>query len=140
MEEETKTLSIIDEVKTNTNNLYTSLEPNSMQARKQMYNAMGQCDFRVADKLNTPIALTDVILQKYDRVKEETGEVETKYRIILIDSELKTYASASRGLFNSLMRLFAIVGEPTTWSEPLNIEVVETSMKNGGKTYTIKTL
>ena len=133
-------LTLQDEVVKSTKNVYCSVKGNTVEEKKLVFNAMSQCDYKVADKLGETIALKDVILQKYNKVNETTGELEGKYRTILIDSQGVTYASASVGLFNSLMRLFAIIGEPNTWASPINIQVVETAMKKGGKTYTIKTV
>ena len=97
-----------------------------------------KADKRVADILNTPIKLANVFIQSYEKVDEETGEVQTKVRTILIDDANNSYASASRGLYNSLLKLFAILGMPDTWEKPIDIKVVEVGMKNGGKTYVIE--
>lgn len=133
-------LTLVDEMERNTKEVFCSMEGNTMEEKKKIFNAMSKCDFRVADRLNTPIALNDVIIQKYTSVNDETGEVTEKKRIILIDKDGVTYASASNGLYNSLLRLFAIIGMPNTWTEPINIEVIESETKNKTKTYEIKTI
>lgn len=131
-------LSILGEIDKSNRRTYSSLNLDSVDNKKLLLKVSQNADKRVADILNTPIKLKDVFIQKYDKVDEETGEVLTKTRTILIDSNNNSYATASKGLYNSLLKIFAILGMPDTWEEPLNIKIVETAMKNGGKTYVIE--
>lgn len=131
-------LTLVDEMARSKKQTFCSIEGNTAEERKQIFNAMSKCDYRVADMLNQTITLKDVIIQKYTSVAEDTGEVSEKNRIILIDNEGKTYASASRGLYNGILRLFAIVGMPATWKEPMQVQVCETTTKKGQKTYELK--
>lgn len=134
-------LTLVDELQESSKQMYCSLVINTDEDRKKLYNLLGNCDFRIADKLNTEIALKDVLIQKFNNVDDETGTIEEKYRVILIDEDGKTYASGSKGLYRSLGQLLAIMGEPATWSEPIKIKVVETNLRNNaGKTYVIKTI
>lgn len=134
-------LTLVDELQESSKQMYCSLVINTDEDRKKLYNLLGNCDFRIADKLNTEIALKDVLIQKFNNVDDETGTIEEKYRVILIDADGKTYASGSKGLYRSLGQLLAIMGEPSTWSEPIKIKVVETNLRNNaGKTYVIKTI
>ena len=134
-------LTLVDELQESSKQMYCSLVINTDEDRKKLYNLLGNCDFRIADKLNTEIALKDVLIQKFNNVDDETGTIEEKYRVILIDEDGKTYASGSKGLYRSLGQLLAIMGEPATWNEPIKIKVVETNLRNNaGKTYVIKTI
>ena len=133
-------LTLVDEMTKSSKQTYSSIKGSTLEEKKQLFNAMSKCDYRVVDKLGETILLKDLIIQKYDKVNEETGVLESKKRIILVDNEGKTYASASNGLFNSISRLFGILGTPDTWSEPIPIQVIETETKNKQKTYEIKTI
>nr|DAF80535.1 MAG TPA: Single stranded DNA binding protein [Caudoviricetes sp.] len=134
-------LTLVDELQESSKQMYCSLVIKTEEDKKMLYNLLGNCDFRVADKLDTEIALKDVLIQKFTNVDDETGAIEEKYRVILIDKDNKTYASGSKGLYRSLGQLLAIMGEPSTWSEPIKIKVVETNLRNNaGKTYVIKTI
>lgn len=131
-------MNLVNEIEYSSKEVFCSLSGDTIEEKTKIFNAMSKCDFRVADKLNTPIQLKDVIIQRYTKVDEQTGEVQDKKRIILIDGEGTTYASASNGLFSSLMKLFAIIGMPHTWETPLPIKVIETETKNKTKTYEIQ--
>ena len=117
---------------------YSSLKNNTIESKKIMFNALQKCDYRVSDMLDTEIDLVNVIMQHYQKVNDETGEVEDKIKTILIDKDKKTYASASHGLFNSMLNVLSMFGEPSKWEEPLKIKVVETKTKQGFKTFEIK--
>lgn len=142
--EETKTLtvhqemSLVDEIENANKRAYCSIPLDNENNKKLMLKIAQKADKRVADILNTPIKLANVFIQSYEKVDEETGEVQTKVRTILIDDANNSYASASRGLYNSLLKLFAILGMPDSWEKPIDIKVVEVGMKNGGKTYVIE--
>lgn len=134
------TLTVLEDIDSNKKQVYCSMSIDSNEDRKKLYSIMENADYRVADKLNTDILLKDIILQKYQNVNEETGEVIDKYRILLVDNEGKSYASASKGLYNSIVRLISFLGEPSEWIEPLKINVVEVKTKKGQKTYSIKAI
>lgn len=133
-------LTLTEELKQNQNQMYCSMNIETEEDKKKLYNLMGNCDYRVSDKLDTEIMLKDVLIQKFISVDDETGVAEEKYRIVLIDNNGKTYASGSKGLYRSVGQLLAIMGEPSTWNTPVKIKVTEVGIKNGGKTYVIKTI
>lgn len=135
---ETSSLTLVDELNRNSKELYCSMKMETTEDKKAIFNAMGKCDFRLSDCLNTTIMLKDVIAQKYNKVDDETGEVSEKIRTIFIDENGKTYASASNGLFSSTKKLFALMGTPDTWETPIAIQVVQTDTKQGFKTFEIK--
>lgn len=131
-------LTLMEDLNRNSKEIYCSLSMDTVEDKQTIFNALGECDYRLSDKLNTTIALKDVIIQKYSSYNQETGEVTDKFRTVLIASNGETYASASKGLYNSVKKLFAIMGMPDSWAEPINIQVVETKTKQGFKTFEIK--
>lgn len=131
-------LTLQEELGRNSQEFYCSMKAETLDDKKAIFNAMGKCDFRLSDCLNKTINLKDVIAQRYTSVDAETGEVTEKIRTIFIDTEGVTYASASKGLFNSLKKVFALIGMPNTWAEPIALQVVETTTKQGFKTFEIK--
>ena len=129
-------LTLLDEMENANKQLYTSLSFESEEDRKLLFKISENADTRVSENLNKPIALKHVFLQRYDKINEETGELEKKTRTILVDDKNKSYASASRGLYNSLLKFMSIVGRPDQWSAPMMIKVVEVQLSKG-KTYKI---
>ena len=135
---EEASLTLVDELNRNSKELYCSLPADTVEDKKAIFKVLGSADYKVADTLGTTINLRNVLVQKYEKVNQETGEVETKYRTILIDENGTTYASASKGLFTSCKRLFALMGLPENWTEALPIKVEEIKTTQGFKTYEIK--
>ena len=136
--QEQKSLTLTEELNLNSQEFYCSMPKDTLEEKKAIYNALGKADYRVSDCLNKTINLKDIIVQKYTNTNEETGEVEDKYRTILIADDGTTFASASHGLFTSCKRLFALLGLPETWTEPVPIQVVEITTKQGFKSYDVK--
>ena len=135
---EENSLTLVDELNRNSKELYCSLPADTVEDKKAIFKVLGSADYKVADTLGTTINLRNVLVQKYEKVNQETGEVETKYRTILIDENGTTYASASKGLFTSCKRLFALMGLPEHWVESLPVKVEEVKTAQGFKTFEIK--
>lgn len=133
-------LTLIEEMDNNSKQMYCSMAIDTLEDKKKLFNLLGNCDYRISDKLNTEIELKDVLVQKFETIDDENGTLEDKYRVILIDKDGKTYASGSKGLYRSLGQFLAIMGEPSTWANPVKIKVEEVGIKNGGKTFVIKTI
>ena len=138
--EEKMELSLESQLKNKISDMYTSLSPVDEQDKITLYNVLQNCDKAVADCLDTPIHLRNVVAQKYNKVDDVTGEVTENVRTILIDEDGTSYGSASKGLFNSLTMLFSTFGMPDTWTKSIPIKVVETKTRKGQKTFTIKVL
>ena len=62
-----------------------------------------------------------------DEKGELTGEVNKAPRVVLIDSDGKSYQCVSTGVFNSLKRLFGVFGYPT-WVRALPCKVKQISV------------
>lgn len=129
-------LTLIDEMEQAQKECYTSINLDSEENRKLLFKISESADTRVSDNLNKTFMLKDIFLQRYKKVNEETGELENKTRTILIDDKGKSYASASRGLYNSVLRFMSIMGQPNTWEHPIAVIVKEVTLPKG-KTYQI---
>ena len=129
-------LTLVDEMEQAQKECYTSLNLETEATRKMLFKISESADGRVSDNLNKTIMLKDLFLQRYKKVNEETGELEVKTRTILIDKDGKSYASASRGLYNSILRFMSIMGKPDEWESPIAIEIQEVQLPKG-KTYKI---
>ena len=97
---------------------------------KLVYNALNNPEYRVADFINKTISVTDVLIETTEIGNEETGEIATVPRVVLIDDEGKAYQSVSVGMFNAVKNLIFIYGEPT-WEPPLNLKIKQRAVKNG---------
>lgn len=112
---------------------YCSIICKTNEERKYLFNALEQADVLLNDVVGTEFELKDVYIHRYERINDETGEVEPKVRIILFDTEGKSYACGSFGIFNILCRMFEVFGTPTEWEQPLKVRVVKKDIKDNKK-------
>ena len=122
-----------------TANTYCSLDLSKREKRIKLYNVMTKCDGLIRDSLNKELELEDVYISKFERVDNRTGEVKPHYFTVFFLSDGTTLCSTAYGIFYSLERLFAIMGYPSEWGEPLKVKVVEKDMKRReGKTLSVE--
>ena len=120
-----------------TEEVFTSLENNDFKSKSKVFNAMNDTDFRLRDCVGQTINLVDFVAHKVMLTKEKTGEVEPAIRCVLIDDKGQTYGTVSKGIQQSLTKLFGTVGVPKDWDKPMPIKVVEKSGRNGYRFLTI---
>lgn len=128
--------TLLDEIELTNKQTYCSIPLDTTENKKKVFAISENADGVVADHIDESILLKDLFLQKYEKIDEETGEVITRTRTILISADGTSYASASKGLYNSVLKLIALLGKPDEWDEPIEIKVKEVSIDKG-KTYTI---
>lgn len=119
----------------NVSTAFCSMDANTAEEKKILFNAMNNPDERLSDCVNKIIKIKDVYCETVQMVNEQTGEVTEAPRIVLIDVDGKSYQSVSSGVYNSLKKLMQIYGVPT-WDEP--IAVIPKQLTKGS--YKIMTL
>lgn len=127
-----------NEIVTKTENVdtektYCSIVCKTNEEKKNLFNALEQADALLNDVVGTEINLTNVYIHRYEKLNEETGEVDPKVRIILFDENGTSYATGSFGIFNIIGRILEVFGTPDTWSEPLKVRVVKKDIQNNRK-------
>lgn len=118
---------------------FTSFSPDTMEGKIKLYNAINSPDCRLADFINTPIAIKDVVItrvelsDKVDPNEEDWARDRTTrqgMRVIVIDGEDKSYTATSSGIYNSICTLRAVFGT-LHFEEPLKAVVKQIKTKNG---------
>ena len=109
-------------------NSYCSIKHTTTEEKKALYNMMNSSDERLADCINQVIKVKDLYIESVE-VKNEEGITSIAPRIILMDTEGRTYASVSVGIYNSLRKLIQVFGEPT-WPEGIAVKVVQHTKGN----------
>ena len=79
--------------------------PNDRATSAKIYAAMNDPEFKLADFINKKIEITDYLIEIVDIANEETGEVSTVPRVVLIDKDGKSYQATSYGIANSVRNL-----------------------------------
>lgn len=114
---------------------YSSVKGTDFAARKQVASALTSSE-PIDEHLGETIAIVNVIVMPVD-LANEAGEVNTAPRVILIASDGKAYHATSVGLLSAVRNLFATLGEPEGWPEPVEVKVVQAKGRNGYKYFTI---
>nr|DAR68689.1 MAG TPA: Single stranded DNA binding protein [Caudoviricetes sp.] len=85
------------------------------------------------------IEIKDIVITEDDAVDTDTGEVETRRAITVIDKDGKAYGTSSQTVVAQIQRLVDILGDVKSWPEPVAVEIG--SAKSGrGREYTTVTL
>lgn len=125
---------------------FTSFSPEDTAGKIKLYNAINSPDERLADFINTPITIRDVVVsrvylaEKVDRNGEqspwdsvdENGEAKTRegFRVVIIDTEDKSYTATSTGIYNSVCTLRSIFGT-LHFDDGLKAVIKQIKTKNG---------
>src|SRR5690625_913848 len=116
--------------------VYSTFKGEDFKTRVQVAQALSAAQ-PISDFLGETINLANVVVQAVD-VADEDGTLNEAVRVILVDDKGKSYAALSDGLYRSLQNLFGVLGEPSTWPEPLPVRVVEEKSRKGFKFFTIQ--
>lgn len=111
-------------------NAFCSAKAVTPEDKALIFNAANNPTHKVNDFINKKIMLKDVYAETLELVDEETGELASAPRIVLIDENGEAYESVSVGMFSALKKLVAIFGEPT-WEPSIPVVVKQEKVKNG---------
>jgi Phage Single-stranded DNA-binding protein len=135
----TSTLSVVERMAmlSNGSGIVSTLEGNTLIERKATLNAVTNAS-PISEHLGQTINLVHVVAQQVTIVDTATGEANDAIRAILLDADGSAYAATSDGIMGSLRDVFGIMGQPSTWPEPLPIRVVEKRGRQGFRFYKIE--
>lgn len=120
------------------NKAFCSVKAETRAEKIKLFNALKECDFKLNDVVGSKINIKDVFYQEYTKEDKETGEIRTGHRTIIFGDDGKTYVTASNYLYNTLRQIISVFGSPAEWDEPLMVEVVKQSMKDGKASLSLK--
>ena len=106
---------------------YCSMKATTAAEKADLYNAMNAPAKRLKECINEVIEIKDVFVEVVHCTNTETGERVLVPRTVLIDSNGTGYQAVSSGIFNALRKLFAVFGEPHTWTEPIKVKIKQIS-------------
>lgn len=105
---------------------YCSIVAESFDDKAKIFNAMSSPDERLRNHINEIINIRDVYCEIVMCTNKKTGETSEAPRVVLIDTEGKSYQCVSTGIFISLKRLFTVFGMPT-WEKGVPCKVKQVS-------------
>lgn len=134
MENQEKSLSLFGEMQSK---VYCSMVVTTDEEKKKLFNTLESCDVLLNDCVGNEIAIKDIYIEERNVIDEETGELRTKYRIIIFDENGQTYATGAYGIYNVLKKIVQIYGTPDLWEEPLKVKVAKKPIGNGKQSLTL---
>lgn len=117
----------------NNQKIYSSIKASSVEEKKKLYNALEKCDALLNDIVGTEINIKDFYVEERIVTEDDEDGNEksvVKYRTILFDTDGKSYATGSYGVYNALRRIVMVYGTPT-WTEGVLVKVEKKPIKNG---------
>lgn len=90
----------------------------------------------LSELIGKEIAVRHIVAHRVELVDEDTGEISTGDRIVLVDSAGQAYGSVSDGIRRSLSLIMQVYGKPP-WTPPLRLSVDQLNTRKGRRTYVL---
>lgn len=119
-------MNLQNELSEKSSSTFCSVQGGDRKAKAMVYNAMNNPKHRLGDCINKKLKIKDVLAEIIELENEETGEMQSAPRVVLIDENGESYQAVSNGIFNAVKKAIAVFGAPT-WDEPLEILVKQIS-------------
>lgn len=111
---------------------YTDMNLTDRNAAVTFYNATSNPANKLKEHVNEVLSLVHVSVECVEISKEDTPEGKAiAPRIVLITEDGQSYSCVSVGVYQSLKRMFTLLGTPDTWTEPVKIKPMLISTKKG---------
>lgn len=111
---------------------YTDMDLADRSAAIAFYNATGNPANKLKEHVNEVLSLVHVSVECVEVSDENNPDDKVLApRIVLITEDGQSYACVSIGVYQSLKRMFSLLGAPDTWTEPVKIKPVLISTKKG---------
>ena len=111
---------------------YTDMNLTDRNAAVTFYNATSNPANKLKEHVNEVLSLVHVSVECVEVSKEDAPDDKViAPRIVLITDDGQSYSCVSIGVYQSLKRMFALLGAPDTWTEPVKIKPVLISTKKG---------
>ena len=124
----------------NTNETYMSFNATTQDEKIKLYNAINVPDYKLSDFINKTLILRDVIIMGVEIKLEDSSfdkrdfdsvdEKRKANRVILIDTDGKSYAATSDGISNAVRTLMNVFGS-LHFENGLSVTVKQVNVKRG---------
>ena len=116
--------------------LYSTVKAETEDERMEVYGAIAGAG-KIDDVEGETLLLKNFIIQAIELTDEETGELVSTTRVVLITEDGSAYAGISKPLVQGLQLLTQLVGHPSTWSTPKAVVVDRITTRKGFKAFNI---
>ena len=101
----------------------------------RIFAALNNPEFRVANFINKHIKIANVLVEIREFMDEDTGEIDTAPRVVLIADDGKAYQAVSKGIFGAIKNAYQVFG-PAPWDPALEIEIKQIPCGKGSSMLT----
>ena len=135
-------LVIFNPENTNEREMYTTVDLSTEDARVDLFNATESADILLNDIVGQTLTINNIYIEKnpVKEIDDETGEVTfngVKYRTILFDTDGRTYATGSYGVYNSVRKMIDLLGINII-NKGIKVEVIKVPTKDGKQKLSLK--
>lgn len=116
---------------------YCSMQAVDNRARVTLYNACNQPD-KIANHINETIKVLHVYAEIIPVTNKVTGAIDKAPRVVLIDEQGKGFQAVSLGIYNAVKQLIHMFGDPSTWTAPHTVKVINVPLDGGQHTFSLK--
>lgn len=127
---EMEIMNVAQELSADAKTAYCSIQGATAKERAAVFNASNNPEHKIADYINKTIMVKDVLAEQVELTDEESGEIQTAVRVVLIDTKGESYQAISTGIYSALKRAIQVFGAPT-WDEGLPILVKQVAVGKG---------
>lgn len=131
MAETTNALATVAATQDNIGKMVCSIKPTGNRKEDaKIFAALNNPEFRLANFINKTLKIQNVLVEIREIMNDETGEIETAPRVVLISEDGKAYQAVSKGIFNAVKNAYEVFGQ-APWEPPLEIEVKQIAVGKG---------
>lgn len=131
MAETTNALATVAATQDNIGKMVCSIKPTGNRKEDaKIFAALNNPEFRLANFINKTLKIQNVLVEIREIMNNETGEIETAPRVVLISEDGKAYQAVSKGIFNAVKNAYEVFGQ-APWDPPLEIEVKQIAVGKG---------
>ena len=128
-------VDLVEQLKNPNGQFYCSItNDGTRKSAIAIFNAVNSADESLGDHIGEVLEIVNVVAHPVELLDEDTGEVVTALRTVLVAKDGKTYTAVSQGITSALSRIFSIVGMPDggAWEkEPVKMKIKQVKTRNG---------
>lgn len=117
--------------------IYTSLDKRKPEDAMLFMRCINACDKRFEECLGTEIELADIFAHQVNMVNEDTGDLDSGTRCVLITKQRDTIECVSNGVARDLSALAYLYGDPP-FPPGLQVKLVQKSVGRNRRMFTLE--
>lgn len=116
--------------------VFTTVKGDDIEAKKTVFSAVNDAE-PLSDHLGEPLKVVDIVAHKVEVANEESGEIDTATRVVLITEDGQALASVSVGIQGAVRNILSFLGEPSTWDGAVTLVPLEKKGRRGFRYMTL---